>query len=88
MPILFMGGLIGALLIYTRNQAKGAFVVRAPRQWSVPKAALIGAGVGFVLYLLSFFIPGFPPQPFNLFVVGLTFWAAVIAWVRNLFYRQ
>jgi hypothetical protein len=85
MPLLFAGGLLGALAIHARNKAKGAAVVRHSKHWSPAQGALNGAGIGLVLYLLSFVLPGFPPDPFNMFVVGLTFWGAVIAWVHNLF---
>jgi hypothetical protein len=88
-PLIFLGGLLGALAIHARNKAKGAFIVRNPRHWNPAKSAFYGATFGFVLYLLSW-LPGFPVPPeqaFSMFVVGLTFWAALITWVRNLFIR-
>jgi hypothetical protein len=88
-PLIFLGGLLGALAVHARNKAKGAFIVRNPRHWSPARSAFYGAIFGFVLYLLSW-LPGFPVPPeqsFSMFVVGLTFWAAFITWIRNLFVR-
>jgi hypothetical protein len=88
-PLIFSGGLFGALAIHARNKAKGAFTIRHPRHWSPARSALYGAAFGFVLYLVSW-LPGFPVPPeqsFSTFVVGLTFWAALITWIRNLFIR-